>query len=413
MTQRIHVRALPFALLGLMAPAISQATPTLYGAIFETVEVIESRSATSPADGGSGHTFGRTTRIGSHSSMFGIKGEEKLDQDLSAFFQIESSLNANTGTGTLGGRNTGVGLKSTDWGSLVMGHWDSPMKLSSVRADPWRTNTIAGYNSLISSPGFGIGKQRMGTGSPNDATAAFDMRATNTIQYWSPTVANFNARLMVTTSNKIKASTPNRTYDPYMWGFSLGYDNGPLWVSYAYEHRKDYFGINSMVKGVQTSFSSPTFTVGGDETGSSDHAHRFSMGYTIDGTTLGLVYERLNYHNKGSTVVNAMNRYERDAIYASLEQKFAKVHRLRLAYGQTTRIRCSAVGGSCNSDNLGARMFAIGYAYDLSRRTQLVAQYAQINNKSRAVYTFGDNTPPASGAGATLRGISVGMSHRF
>lgn len=413
MTRRTCAKISSLALAMLLAPTAGHTAPTLYGAIFETVEVIEGRHATSPANGGSGHTYARTSRVASHSSMFGIKGTEELNHDLSAFFQIESSFNANTGTGTIAGRNTGVGLKSQHWGTLVMGHWDSPMKLSSVRADPWRTNTIAGYNSLISTPGFGIGKQRLGEGSPDGATAAFDIRATNTIQYWSPTYAHISARLMVTTSNKVRVSNATRHYDPYLWGLSLSYDNGPLWASYAYEHRKDYFGINSMVKSVQSSYSTPRFSVGNDVSGSSDHAHRISMGYQLGNTKLGLVYERLNYHNKGSTTINSMQRYERDAVYASLEHRFAKVHHVRLAYGQTTRIRCAVVGGSCDSANMGVKLFAVGYAYDLSKRTQLVAQFAQINNQSMAVYSFGDNTPPPSGAGATLRGVSVGMSHRF
>ena len=413
MTHLTRACLLPLAMTTLAAIPISgHASPTLYGAIFETVEVIESRHATSPSDGGSGVNYGRTSRLSSHSSMFGIKGEESLGNGLSAFYQIESSLNANAGTGNIAGRNTGVGLKSPHWGTIVLGHWDTPMKLSSVRADPWRTNTLAGYNTLINSPGFGIGKQKLGDGSPNSASAAFDMRATNTIQYWSPTVFNLSARLMLTTSNKIYAPANDRQYDPYLWGFSLTYDKGPLWVSYAYEHHKDYFGINSMVQSAQSSFSSPPFTVGGDESGSSDQAHRVSAGYTLGNTTLGLVYERLKYRNEGATASLAMQRYERDLIYASVEHKFANAHRVRLAYGQTTRVKCSVIAGSCPDDALGARMFTVGYAYDLSRRTQLVAQYAQVNNQSLASYTFGDNSPP-SAAGATLRGFSLGMAHRF
>lgn len=412
MTHRTRALFLPLAIATLAAgPATGLASPTLYGSIFETVEIIESRNATAPSDGGSGVNYGRTSRLSSHSSRFGIKGDEALGNGVSAFYQIESSLNATTGTGSIAGRNTGVGLKSDDWGTLVLGHWDTPMKLSSVRADPWRTNTLAGYNSLISTPGFDIGKQRLGNGSPDSATAAFDMRATNTIQYWSPTVANLSARLMLTTSNKINIPNGDQ-YDPYLWGLSLTYDNGPLWVSYAYEHHKDYFGINSMVGSAQSTFSVPPFTVGGNETGSSDDAHRISAGYTFGGTTVGLVYERLKYRNEGATAALAMQRFERDAIYASVEHKFANAHRVRLAYGQTTRIKCSVNAASCPDDSLGARMFAVGYAYDFSRRTQLVAQYAQINNKSLGSYTFGDNSPP-SAAGATLRGFSLGLSHRF
>src|SRR5690606_13898661 len=125
-----------------------------------------------------------------------------------------------------------------------------------------------------------------------------------------------------------------------------------------------------MVRSGQSGFSTPPFTAGGNETGSSDHAHRISGGYTFGGTTVGLVYERLKYRNKGVTAALAMQSYERDMVYASVEHKFANAHRVRLAYGQTTRIKCSVNGGGCPDDSLGARMFAVGYAYDFSRRTQ-------------------------------------------
>src|SRR5699024_2185764 len=157
-------RALAAAGLGALvaAPQTGSAEVQLYGSLFSTIEGVESRGATSRADGGSGHTYGSSYRLSSHSSYFGLRGTEKLSDDLNAFFQLENSVNIATGTGTIGGRNTGVGLKSASWGTIVLGNWDSPLKLSSVRADPWRTKTVAGYNNLISTPGFGIGKQRLG-----------------------------------------------------------------------------------------------------------------------------------------------------------------------------------------------------------------------------------------------------------
>jgi predicted porin len=59
-----------------------------------------------------------------------------------------------------------------------------------------------------------------------------------------------------------------------------------------------------------------------------------------------------------------------------------------------------------------ARMLAAGYAYNLSRRTALYANFAHFNNDNTASYNFlssGFLPPP----GQDGRGIQAGLSHNF
>src|SRR6185369_5618432 len=63
---------------------------------------------------------------GSNSSRFGIRGTESLGGGLNAIFQIESSINGDTNSGNLGGRETFVGFQGA-WGTFKMGHFLMPL----------------------------------------------------------------------------------------------------------------------------------------------------------------------------------------------------------------------------------------------------------------------------------------------
>ena len=81
------------------------------------------------------------------------------------------------------------------------------------------------------------------------------------------------------------------------------------------------------------------------------------------------------------------------------------------------------VNGSTGKDT-GAKLFELGYEHSLSKRTVLKAVYAHLNNDDNANYDFGINsvgiaTSPsapaavASGLGASLNGIQLGLRHSF
>ena len=68
---------------------------------------------------------------------FGLRGTEDLGNGLSAWFQIELAVqmgnsppNAGTNHGTAASyRNTAVGLRSTTWGTVLFGMWDTPFNV--------------------------------------------------------------------------------------------------------------------------------------------------------------------------------------------------------------------------------------------------------------------------------------------
>jgi len=112
-----------------------------------------------------------STSITSNASRIGFKGTEDLGGGLAAIWQIESGFNADEQTGTLGNRNTFVGL-SGGFGTVLMGNHDTPMKLLGRLVDNFGDTMADSRNILGASSAGGL--------------SAFDLRTKNTVAYVSP-----------------------------------------------------------------------------------------------------------------------------------------------------------------------------------------------------------------------------------
>ncbi|WP_326537450.1 porin [Pseudorhodoferax sp.] len=68
-----------------------------------------------------------------------------------------------------------------------------------------------------------------------------------------------------------------------------------------------------------------------------------------------------------------------------------------------------------SAGNADWRKFAVGYGYNLSRRTQLYTTYARISNKDNSLrsVTAQGLTPPTNTLGSSANGVEIGMRHFF
>lgn len=99
----------------------AQAAPTLYGKLNVSIDNVDNKSFDGKSD---------VTEINSNASRFGIKGEEKLTEKLSAIYLAEWAI-ATDGSGSdtdLSARNRFIGLKSDGIGALKVGKFDSYFK---------------------------------------------------------------------------------------------------------------------------------------------------------------------------------------------------------------------------------------------------------------------------------------------
>lgn len=110
------------------------AAPALYGKLDVSVDHIDYDKTSANKD---------NWKVDSNISFFGIKGDEKLTDDLSAFYLIEWQVNTD-GDGTdLGQRNRYLGLKSEKFGAAKIGKYDSYVKRLGVDLfDNYVVNTV-------------------------------------------------------------------------------------------------------------------------------------------------------------------------------------------------------------------------------------------------------------------------------
>ncbi|WP_109441168.1 porin [Acinetobacter haemolyticus] len=107
------------ATVATLAMNAAQAAPTLYGKLNVTLDQIDKN----------GFKDESVTKVNSNASRIGIKGEEKLTENLSAVYLIEWQINADgDGDQSFTNRNRFIGLKSEGVGTLKVGQYDSYFK---------------------------------------------------------------------------------------------------------------------------------------------------------------------------------------------------------------------------------------------------------------------------------------------
>src|SRR5215470_7449221 len=189
-----------------------------------------------------GTTNPSVTRLSSNSSRFGMRGTEALGGGLSAIFQIESNVSADTGNSSSSGiasRETFVGLQGS-WGRFTMGKFLMPMD----DLHPIFGNAPTLTTSILSTADV------WAQGNLSKGAGGWDARTGNNIRYDTPNFSGFTAALQLSTRD----DSGNTTQSPYggdngdhlsntrhawVWGGNVIYSNGPVLVGVGYERNKD------------------------------------------------------------------------------------------------------------------------------------------------------------------------------
>jgi predicted porin len=444
----MNKKLIALAVAGAFAPAMALAqgtNVTIYGTLNAAWNIIESKGATTAAQlsalGVTGLSAGANqpsrSRVDPDSSNIGFRVREDLGGGLAAWGQCESSANVDNGTGTLCSRNTGVGIEGP-FGNIFLGQWDSPYKQQGALDVMGNTHIIA-WVAIMSSPGINVASTTGGNGgTPFTATlsstggttvttgftvtgtqASFDRRQTDTINYYTPNWAGFQAKFQYS-ANETKTDTILNTsgvptsfgLDPKMYSLSLSYENGPFFVTGAYEQHDDF---QADLLNVTTSLgTNGRFTKGDDD------AWRLGAGFKFGNFRVTALYEELSYETTATnltTLAAATGTVERDAWYLGASYTAAP-HYFALSYADADDWDCGgtvalSAGVIARCANTAGKSYAAKYAYSLSKRTELFAHYIKIKNDANAQYTFGVNTLSGVAAGADPEGFGVGVKHTF
>lgn len=428
--------ALLLAAGALVAPAsAADLDYNIYGTLMTFVDNVKTSDATKasqaaatanalvPASAVTGVNDPSRMRITSGTSNIGFKGTYKVTEDLAVTWQYESAIDVDSkdtsATNVLGGRNKGVGLASKKFGTVLVGSWDTPYKFSILM-----TGAIRGLDpfdaSLVGNPGFGTMAtitQSGPEGSKNDA--CFNRRQGNSIQYWSPTVGGFSAKVLYSINEqKTPTDTSYVQTSPTVLSALLTYKISTLTLAFAYEAHNDYFGL--------TQFGAASGAVGTSgsltNTGSKDTAVALAAYYVIPatGTRLVLHAEQLKYKND-DTVTGHIDQYKRNSIFFSCQQTLGD-HKIWANFGQASKGEVNRVGGvgSTSTEGLAAKQYSLNYAYALGKKADLFASYYTVKNEKAATYScFPPPMNPTTGGptavkpGADTTGLGVGILYTF
>jgi len=371
----------------LAAPLAAQAQTanvTLYGRLNLTMEAV-SGSAVDPNLPPTSGPVNRTIyRVNSNSSRLGVRGTEALGGGLSAIFQIESSIQADSSGGTLAGRETFVGLQGA-WGTFKMGYFLAPYD----DIHPIFGNVPTLTTSILSTANL------WAQGSQNIITdGGFDDREANSIRYDSPRIGGFTFSQQISAFDFSPASGGGGTTygdlaqskrHAYMGSTGGFYANGPFQAGIAYEWRQKVRG--------------PSLN---------DYALSIAANWNFGPVKIGGVWERLDYDVLNNSDLTR-NFY---AISATVPlgpgELYALIGTARNGSGPTGARVGQLVGGS----NTGADQWTISYTYALSKRTLAYAGFQQVRNDDNAAYNFNIN-PYTVVNGANANGFVLGLVHFF
>ncbi len=375
------------------APAAFAATSNvdIYGRVAATYNVLNTDTSVVGQD--------KTLyQVSSDQSWIGFKGNENLGGGLAAVYQLEvgfdvSGGNSNmTKTGSLAGtntfiyRNTFVGMKSNDFGTVLLGKIDTPYKTSTARLDVFG-NEPADYRNIIGNvAGISVFAQRPG----------------NVIVYMTPNMMGFAGAVAYVAGNPAGNGTASNAN---AWSVAGMYSNGPIYATLAYEKQNNVTGYTYFTGGTPATIALGTMN---------NHAWKAGVGYDFGPGKVGFIYENATLDTTSSLGNNSRTAYYLDGAYNVTGNIV-----LKAAWGHA--------GSLSNVSNSGANSYAVGADYVFSKRTKLIAQYQKISNDSAGTYGVnfgGGSSYYAVGNGGYAGGttgaagndpsiIAVGIVHTF
>ncbi len=298
----------------------------------------------------SGKTLKLLGTDGLNSSRLGVRGTEDLGGGLKAAFWLESAVNPDTGTvdaTRFWGRRSTVSVMG-DFGELRLGRAKTSVRLHIDDFDPYSTTGLGDSSKVYSA-----------LGSAADTLN----RSDNMVSYFLPN--NIGG-----VYGSVDVAAGEGAVGKKMQSFRLGYKVGGLNVAGGYASTTGTGNLKY------------TLTSGGA-------AYDFGLAKV----SLNLSETKYNGRKQSITTLGLTAPLGQGQVLASFTDSKANTAAEALA----------GVGD--------AKLFAVGYVYNLSKRSALYTTAAQIRNNGKG--TFAVSGSPAVTAAAKSSGLDVGLRHTF
>ncbi len=336
--------------------AHAQSSVTLFGVLDASVAHLSSNtsSVTGLSSGGQS------------SSRLGFRGVEDLGGGLKAGFWLEGGLAVDNGTAAAFkfDRRSTVSI-SGSFGEFRLGRDKSPAYLNIETFDPFGDSGVGGIN--------GANMVGSATSAAGTAEGSAPKRTSNGLNYLLPEMGGFYGQLQYAMGEQLSNQTNDRMGNSA--AVRAGYANGPLNVALAFGQ-----------------------TRGGVATGNSVNYKSSNVGVSYG---FGMVKPMALF----ATERGAGRRVDMFGLGATVP---LGVGELRVAYTNFKRK---------DVNNADSQKFAIGYGYNLSKRTQLYGTVARISNDGAATRGLAVSSSslgsPTVGAGNDVTGYEFGVRHTF
>jgi predicted porin len=365
---------LALAALGAFAgSAMAQSSVTMFGVVDLNMRYVNNDDTTYSL-----------SQDGMASSRLGFRGVEDLGGGLKASFWLEAALGPDTGRGSSsfgngttttplpgGGsvtnensflfqRRSTVSL-SNQWGELRLGRDYTPQFWSWTVFDPFGTVGVGSATNLAIQAG-----NIQGSGGSYGTL----VRANNTVQYILPNGV-FGPGLY----GQAMVAAGEGAFSNKMWGGRIGYAAGPFNVAFAYSDTE-----------ITPTIDGSNWNIAGSWDFKFMKLAAFYSQINIDGSVGGATFQDIGQDNW----------------YIAVTAPFGQAN-FKLSWGQAD--------GKDARDGLGAKQWAIGADYNLSKRTAIYATASAINNDAGTAFRVASTSPLAPGENST--GFEVGVRHSF
>jgi predicted porin len=272
---------------------------------------------------------------------------EDLGGGLQAIAQIDWRVTVDAGADAVNGNNH-VGLRSKSWGRVFFGRQD--LHYFGRESDLTVKNDLQSDSiSLLAFAGGG--------GTPIAAAT----RTTNVVHYTTPTWGGFNAIVAYSFNpNAPEADVGSGVRRGRAWNVAPTFTARNFTIGYSYWSSK------------------PDAFVGQDQRGD-----RLFGSYRWGGFRIGAAWDKSKLKTC-SAALGCAEASNRTAWSVPIEYSWGP-HWIGGHFTKARDDKARLVGGVNPRD--GARMWALGYNYSLSKRTSLGVTYASIRNDEAAFYT--------------------------
>jgi len=323
----------------------------LYGRVHVSVEKLQS----------GGQAAVSRWEFKNNTSRIGIRGSYDVGNDFYAFYQIESGAAADgdglgTGSNTLGGRETFAGFGHNGAGSIKVGNFYHPYDdLHYVSGNYWQLFTGTSNDATLWANGA------------NAATGGFDQRLANGASYYTPQWNGFQAKIWYSLTQGPGGEEALGSQGSRVISGSVAYDKDGKRLAWGFEQIKKAKALSS----------------GFYEEGTS---HFITGGWTFGGFYVAGLAERDELEDINATGNNRTRSYW----HVLAKYTFGK-HAIGGWYGKADDWK----GGAAISES-GAKMWTVGYSYQLHRMSGLYVLYTRLENDANAAYVLGGSPARAA-----------------